>query len=131
MDVRTKNALAFLTSQQQRGDDHLERARRLLERAIRQRWADGMLSHDASGGYATAAAPQDIERMMRPPGPTVDVVDDHAYAPASAVGELVGRLGLSPTEADLFAVLLACEADPTCAKPRQQSFAVCDQDHST
>jgi len=59
MDERSKAALAFLTAQQERGADHVERARRLLERAIRQRWADGMLSHDPSGGYAAPAATAD------------------------------------------------------------------------
>jgi hypothetical protein len=116
VDARIQNALAVLTRPPAAAPDHLERARRLLERAVRQRWADGMLSHDGNGGYAAPAAPLDIERMIRAPGPTVDAVDDFAYAPDSAIGDLARRLGLAPTQADLFAVLLACETDPTAAR---------------
>jgi hypothetical protein len=89
------------------GDDHLERARYLLERAIRARAADGA---------------QEIERLMRPPA-AAELIGDHAYDRASPIGDLVARLGLQPTEADLFAVLLACETDPASARLATQLAA--------
>ena len=107
--------LAFFARQQDRSDDHLERARRLLERAIRARWADGMISREAEGGFSSFLGTQEIERLMRPSTST-DLVDDHRYDPASPIGDLVARLGLQPTEADLLAVLLACETDPASAR---------------
>jgi ATP-dependent 26S proteasome regulatory subunit len=109
------STLAFFARQQDRSDDHLERARRLLERAIRARWSDGMISREAEGGFSSFLGTQEIERLMRPPV-TTDLVDDHAYDPASPIGDLVARLGLEPTEADLLAVLLACETDPASAR---------------
>jgi ATP-dependent 26S proteasome regulatory subunit len=67
-------------------DDHIERARHLLERAIRDREAPG------------------------------ECITDHRYDPRSPISELVTKLHLHPTEADLFAVLLACETDPASAR---------------
>lgn len=107
VDPRSQNALAFLTRQDV--DDHIGRARRLLERAIRQRWADGQLGRDQD-------QVADLERMMKPPAQTIDVIDDHAFAPDSPIGDLARTLGLGPTESDLFAVLLACETDPASAR---------------
>jgi len=77
--------LAFFARQQDRSDDHLERARRLLERAIRARWADGMISREAEGGFSSFLGTQEIERLMRPSTST-DLVDDHRYDPASPIG---------------------------------------------
>jgi len=99
-------------------DDHLARARFLLDRAIRARAADGMLGRTADGGYSSALGTQEIERLMRPSSQT-DVIEDHNYDPASPIGDLVVRLGLGPTEADLLAVLLACETDPASARLAQ------------
>ena len=115
MDDVAARSVAFLVRQQDRHDDHLIRARRLLERAIRQRWSDGLLGREADGGFTSALGPQEIDRLMRPPVGT-ELVDDHAYDPASPVGQLAAGLGLQPTEADLVAVLLACETDPSSAR---------------
>ncbi len=115
VDDVAARSVAFLARQQDRTDDHLIRARRLLERAIRQRWADGLLSRESDGGFTTALGPAEIDRLMRPPTGT-ELVDDHAYDPASPVGQLAAGLGLRPTEADLVAVLLACETDPSSAR---------------
>ena len=87
MDDVAARSVAFLARQQDRTDDHLIRARRLLERAIRQRWADGLLSRESDGGFTTALGPAEIDRLMRPPTGT-ELVDDHAYDPASPVGQL-------------------------------------------
>ncbi|HLL23350.1 MAG TPA: ATP-binding protein [Kofleriaceae bacterium] len=107
--------LAFFASQQDNRDDHLVRARKLLERAIRARWANGMISRDAESGFSSLLGAGEIEKLMRPVQQS-DLVDDHAYDPASPIGDFVSRLGLAPTEADLLAVLLACETDPASAR---------------
>jgi ATP-dependent 26S proteasome regulatory subunit len=112
VDDVAARSVAFLARQQDRHDDHLIRARRLLERAIRQRWSDGMLSRDGDGGDL---GPREIDRLMRPPA-SAEIVEDHAYDPASPIGQLAAGLGLQPTEADLVAVLLACETDPSSAR---------------
>ncbi|HVV88706.1 MAG TPA: AAA family ATPase [Kofleriaceae bacterium] len=114
-DAVAARSLAFLSRQQDKHDDHLVRARRLLERAIRQRWADGLISREADGAFSAALGPQEIDRLMRPPA-TGEIVEDHVYDPASPVGQLAAGLGLRPTEADLVAVLLACETDPSSAR---------------
>ncbi|MBA3391895.1 MAG: ATP-binding protein [Deltaproteobacteria bacterium] len=112
--------LAVFVPGQRRSDDHLERARRLLERAIRQRWADGMLNREsvagAEGTVSATLGPAEIERLMRPPAQPTELVTDHRYDPATAIGEMVDKLGLQATEADLLAVLLACETDPASAR---------------
>ena len=115
MEDSGARSFAFLAGQQDRHDDHLLRARRLLERAIRQRWADGLLSRDGDGGLSVALGPQQIDRLMRPPA-TTELVEDHPYDPASPVGQLAASLGLQPTEADLVAVLLASETDPSASR---------------
>jgi len=108
---------SFLARQLDRSDDHLERARRLLERAIRSRWADGMLSREADGGFSSFLGPAEVERLMaRKTASPSEPVLDHRYDPAGPLGALVASLGLQPTEADLLAVLLACETDPVAAR---------------
>ncbi|HET9624500.1 MAG TPA: ATP-binding protein [Kofleriaceae bacterium] len=97
-------------------EDHRGRPRRLLERAIRQRWSDGRLIREPAARPGAEVAALEIERLMRPAAPITDVVEDHRYDAASVVGQTFAALGLSPTEADLFAVLLACEVDPTSAR---------------
>jgi AAA+ superfamily predicted ATPase len=94
-------------------DDHLERARKLLERAIRARWADGMISREEGGNAQLGTL--EIEKLMRPQA-QVELVEDHPYDPASPIGDLVRRLGLQATQADLLSVLLACETDPVSTR---------------
>ena len=116
MDLPAHGALASFARQQAHGDQHLARARQLLERAIRQRWADGMINRDPDGTFSAQLGPQEIEKLMRPPSATTDVVDDFRYDKSSPIGALVAMLNLMPTEADLLAVLLACETDPASSR---------------
>lgn len=107
---------SFLAGQLDRSDDHLDRARRLLERAIRARWAAGMLNREADGGFSSLLGPAEVERLMSRTPAKAEPVTDHRYDPAGPIGDMVARLGLQPTEADLLAVLLACETDPIAAR---------------
>ena len=116
MDIPADSPLAFFIRQQDHSDDHLGRARALLERAIRQRWSDGMLGRDADGTQSALLGPPEIERLMRPLAAVLGAVEDYAFDPASPVGDLARSLGISPTKADLIAVLLACETDPASAR---------------
>ena len=109
-------SLVWFAKQRGDADAYLTRARFLLERAIRQRWADGMLGRDNDGHFTSVLGPQQIERMMRPPGPAAELVEDFVYDPQTPLGGLVAQLRLRPTEADLLAVLLACETDPASAR---------------
>ena len=108
--------LATFARQQGHADAHLTRARTLLERAIRQRWADGMINRDPDGAFSASLGPQEIELLMRPPSARTESVEDFRYDKTSAIGELVAKLDLMPTEADLLAVLLACETDPASSR---------------
>lgn len=110
------NPFALFARGPNRADDHLDRARRLLERAIRARWAAGMLNRDPDGNFSALLGPAEIERLMHPPAQTGEPVTDYRYDLASPVAELISRLGLQPTEADLLAVLLAVETDPAAAR---------------
>ena len=117
--MEDKKLAVLLPGSQDRTDDYLMRTRRLLERAIRQRWADGLLSRDPeTASFSQALGPAEIERLMRPPAPvgSVGTVEDYAYERGSPLAELQTSLHLQPTEADTFAVLLAVETDPACAR---------------
>ena len=116
MEDLSQKALAFFAQAHDGHDDHVVRARHLLERAIRQRWADGMLARDHEPTYGGVLGPAEIERLMRPPGRAIEPVEDHRFAPQSPVGEVGAALGLMPTEADLLAVLLAYETDPASSR---------------
>lgn len=89
--------------------DYIARARLLLERAIRRRWASGLIASNESGAAA-------IERLLEPSAAHPDagpaLIPDHAYSTDDPVGRFSTRLSLSASETDLIAVLLACEADP-------------------
>jgi len=97
-------------------DDYLVRSRALLEHAIRRRWAEGLITRDADGVFTSYLGAQEIERLMAAPSGPGQVLADHAYAAGQPLTVLVERLGLGPTEADLVAVLLACESDPRSAR---------------
>lgn len=114
MTDQVPSAFAFFARQLDKSDDHLVRARRLLERAIRQRWADGLLTKE-SEGYNAVLGASEVERLLRPSTMTERVLD-HRYEPTSPIGEMIGKLGLKPTEADLLNVLFACESDPASAR---------------
>ncbi len=98
-------------------DDHLARARALVERAIRRRWSDGMLTRDPDGVFTAILGAEHVERLMQPPQPIEgELLDDHVYPTETPLGGLVARVGAAPSEGDLFAVLLACETDPITAR---------------
>lgn len=115
MDVRASSPISFLVRQQDHSDDHLGRARALLERAIRQRWADGLIAREADGTTGPLGQAE-VERLAREQAPVLGNVDDYELDVRSPVGDLARSLGISPTKADLIAVLLACETDPASAR---------------
>ena len=112
--------------------DYVTRARGLIERAIRRRWADGLITKDSDGVFTAFLGAGEIERLMRPTtaAEPVTIVEDYAYDPGSPLGKLVANLGLAPSEADLIALLLACEVDPASSRlvaylgGNQQQFAM-------
>lgn len=115
--MRAMDGSAFFAQQLDRSDDHLQRARKLLERAIRARWADGMLSKEADGGFSSMLGPAEVERLLSKTAPAKsEPVTDHRYDPQGPIGDMTRRLGLQATESDLLAVLLACETDPVSAR---------------
>lgn len=98
-------------------DDALLRARTLIERAIRRRWNEGLLTRDPDGVFTAFLGADHVERLLQPKTQAAGPVqEDHAYPPQSALGLLTSRLRLSPPETDLLAVLLSCETDPTTAR---------------
>ena len=87
------------------------RARLLVERAIRRRWASGLLG--GTGGLDA------IERLLDPtPAPDAGpaLLPDHVYRADDPVGAYGARLGLGPSELDLIGVLLAAETDPVASR---------------
>jgi hypothetical protein len=97
--------MAFLAKRRDSADDFLTRARALVELAVHQRRASGMLG----AGQGT------IDALLRPPTPGA-LVDDHVYLPGTPFAELIAELGLGASSADLLAVLLASETDPAIAQ---------------
>jgi hypothetical protein len=100
------------------GDDYLVRARALIEQAIRRRWAEGLITKDADGVFTAFLGAEHVERLMRGPSPNEPhrIIDAHAFPVSTPLGLLVAALNLRDSEADLLAVLLACETDPACAR---------------
>jgi ATPase family associated with various cellular activities (AAA)/Winged helix domain, variant len=111
-------------------DDALARARALIEGAIRRRWDQGLITRDPDGVFTAFLGPEQIEKLMAgaalPPQPIVP----HDYDPRTPLGEMVARLDLTETEADLLALLFALETDPASARlvtylgGNQQQFAL-------
>src|SRR6185295_9203514 len=102
-------------------DAYLQRARSLIERAIRRRWDEGLITKDADGVFTAFLGAEHIERLMGPQAAVGGVHDprripDVTFDPQTPLGALCARLGLTPSQADLLAVLLACETDPACAR---------------
>jgi AAA+ superfamily predicted ATPase len=99
-------------------DEYLARAVRLLELAIRRRWSEGLLARDPDGALTAVLGAEQVERLMQPPPAVAQgfEVTDHRFAPESPLGRFVQRLSLSPTEADLVALLLAAETEPQVAR---------------
>jgi hypothetical protein len=92
---------------------YIVRARMLLERALRRRWASGLIASDEGSKAA-------IERLLEPSAAHPDagpaLIPDHVYGSDDPVGRFSTRLALSASETDLIAVLLACEADPIAGR---------------
>src|SRR5262245_13217903 len=100
-------------------DDYLARTRALVERAIRRRWSQGLITRDPDGVFTSFLGAGEIERLMKSQGQASEdpsPVGDYAYDPEQPIGRLAGRLALAPSEADLLAVLLAAETDPTTGR---------------
>src|SRR5207245_2704154 len=73
---------------------------------------------DPDGVFTAYLGAEHVERLMRPAaGPERrEIIEPFQYERTSPLGQLVDRLQLSPSEADLLAVLLACEVDPVAAR---------------
>lgn len=100
-------------------DDYLARALELLEAAIRRRWADGLLTRDADGIFTSVLGAEHVEQLLRAPAATAAAafrITDQAWREDTPFARFVTRRGLSPTEADLLAVLLAAETDPSLSR---------------
>ena len=97
-------------------DDVLQRARSLIDRAIRRRWSEGLLTRDPDGVFTAFLGAEHVERLLQPRPSSIPPVEDHAYGATTALGLLTARLHLSPAETDLLAVLLCCETDPATAR---------------
>ena len=98
--------------------DYVVRARGLVERAIRRRWEEGLLNRDPDGVFTAMLGAEHVEKLMQPQapsGPQARFVE-FAYDPASPLGDLIRRFHLSPSEADLVAVILSCEVEPAVAR---------------
>src|SRR5580658_9331768 len=110
---------AGMTPSASGADDYLGRARGLIERAIRRRWNDGLLTRAPDGVFTAFLGADHIERLMQPGSPgaaPAPPLEDHLFAPESPLRALVAKLELYPTQADLLAVLLACDTDPTSVR---------------
>jgi AAA+ superfamily predicted ATPase len=96
--------------------DFLDRARVLIEHAIRRRWAEGLITRDADGVFTAFLGANEVEKLLKPVADPQGIVGDHTYDPDEPLGILARRLALGPSELDLLAVLLACETDPRMSK---------------
>jgi SpoVK/Ycf46/Vps4 family AAA+-type ATPase len=94
------------------------RIRQLIERAIRRRWQEGLLNKDDDGVFTAYLGVQHVESLLKTSGAAVaePPLEDVAYPPEMPIGQLVAELGLGPSEADLVALLLACEIDPVALR---------------
>src|SRR5579862_6026201 len=100
------------------GDDYLTRARALIEAAIRRRWAEGLITKDPDGVFTAFLGAEHVERLMRPVSAQapVTMIEPYVFATTTPLGLMVATLNLRSSEADLLAVLLACETDPASAR---------------
>lgn len=105
-------------------DEPLLRARELIVRAIRQRWATGLLSQDPDGVFTAFLGAEQIERLMvnkkADPNPALDEMrgrDDSAvFGNHVLLQEFAQHLRMSPRLVDLMCVLIAVETDPVAAR---------------
>ena len=102
-------------------DDYLVRTWQLLEVAIRRRWSEGLIPREQDGIFASFLGSDEVEKLLAAravgaPAEAQPFDDRWLFDPLSPLGRLVRELGLSNSEADLLAVLLACESDPACAR---------------
>lgn len=96
---------------------YLVRARNLIELAIRRRWATGMLTRDEDGVFSAFLGAEHIERLLlQPLAAEPACPPEPVFARGTPLGMLIERMDLSPSRADLLAVLLAYETDPVAAR---------------
>ena len=94
-------------------DDYLNRALALIEGAVRRRWRDGLLTRDPDGVFTSVLGAEHVEQLMQQQPARVDeILADHDYGTGTALGAFIHTHRLTPSEADLIAVLLAAETDP-------------------
>jgi SpoVK/Ycf46/Vps4 family AAA+-type ATPase len=94
------------------------RIRQLIERAIRRRWQEGLITQDKDGVFTAFLGAEHVEQLFKNSGAPVSEppLEEAAYPSAMPLGQLVAQLGLGPSEADLVALLLACETDPVALR---------------
>jgi AAA+ superfamily predicted ATPase len=95
--------------------DFLARTRALIGDAIRRRWDEGLLNRDPDGVFTSFLGAEDVERLIQA-RPTGAALADGSYDPATPLGSFIAAQGLSPSEADLVALLLACEIDSAVSR---------------
>jgi hypothetical protein len=95
--------------------DFLARVRVLVEHAIHRRWSEGLLNRDPDGVFTSFLGAEHIERLAHP-SPSAPVMLAETRFAGGPFAQFVVEQRLSPSEADLFALLLACEIDPATSR---------------
>jgi AAA+ superfamily predicted ATPase len=86
---------------------------------VERRWQDGLLTRDPDGVFTSVLGAGEVEKLIQQPSSATAALPplpDYHYDPASPLGQLSAQLRLEPSEADLLALLLACETDPASAR---------------
>jgi AAA+ superfamily predicted ATPase len=96
--------------------DYVVRARVLTEHAIERRWSEGLLNKDPDGVFTSFLGAEHVEKLVRLPTAVGARISEHSYDTASPFGGFAVTQALTPSEADLFALLLACEIDPVVTR---------------
>ena len=96
--------------------DYLVRTRLLVEAAIRRRWSEGLLNQDPDGVFTSFLGADHIDRLIHPTPVAHEPFGEHVYDRGAPLGRFAAVQGLSSSQADLFALLLACEIDPAAAR---------------